>query len=229
MSSSEGTVRGLKGVVTGFREISTEFPISKINIARASTDITTKGFRLILKLRQSDGTWVKVDELRDTNINRIRLSGGRKGRSIPSYTKKISPPIPATAFRLEFYGHGWFDAADISLYTLRKKSVKIRKLPWMGIYRYSLNDRKGSMVVTLQLTQSSNGLTGVIRAWAVSSRDKGLNFDFKKPVTGACSGNSGKIKIEGQPYDRAILYENGQKLAFYDAKDNKKYVLQRIR
>ena len=85
------------------------------------------------------------------------------------------------------------------------------------------------MVVTLQLTQSGNRLSGVIRAKAVSSRDKDLNFDFKKTITGACSGNRGKIKMEGQPYDKVILYENGQKLAVYDAEDNKKYVLHRVR
>ncbi len=109
------------------RNFNRVIPISKIYIGEASTDITTQGFRLILKLRRPDGRWVVVDELRNTNINRSRLSGGRKGHSIPSYTKRISPPIPATAFRLEFYGHGWFDATDIRFYTPRKKSGKINK------------------------------------------------------------------------------------------------------
>ena len=95
-------------------------PISKIYIKRASTDVTTRGFRLILKLRRPVGTWVKVDELHDTNINRSKLSNGRIGVSIPPYTKNILPPVRATAFRLEFYGHGWFDAEDIRLYTPRK-------------------------------------------------------------------------------------------------------------
>ena len=204
-------------------------PISGIYIGRASTDITTRGFRLVLKLKRPDGRWVVVDELRNTNINRSKLSNGKIGRSIPPYTKRISPSIPATAFRLEFYGHGWFDAADIRFYTPRKKSVKSKKLPWTGTYRYSLKDKEGSIDVTLQLTQSGTRLTGVIRAKAVAPAGKGLNFDIRKKVTGVCSGNRGKIKMEGQPYDKVVLLENGRKLSIYDAEDNKKYVLHRVR
>ncbi len=356
------------------RNFSRVIPISKIYIGRASTDITTKGFRLVLKLRRPNGTWVVVDELRNTNINRTVLSGGAKGRSISSYTKRISPPIKATAFRLEFYGHGWFDASDIRFYTPRKKSGKIEKtsnqrkivvtadrnvfpnpavgddqadannfvidgnqsrgwvrllfrnsmlnairgksvilkltistvksaasangiviyhngvvvgrvgkvahgqivkialdlgktritngkldlvlkaagddaayikskasgqgaeliivskFPWTGTYRYSLNDRQGSMVMIIQLTQNGSRLTGVAKAKAVSSSDKDLNFEFKKTVTGVCSGNRGKIKMEGQPYDKVVLIDNGRKLVVYDAEDNKKkYVLRRVR
>jgi len=95
--------------------------VSRISIARASTDITTDGFRLTLKLQKENGQWVTVDELRDTNINRTQLSGGNVGNSIPSYSKSIDPPIRAKAFRLEFKGHGWFDAGDIRL-TMKKVS-----------------------------------------------------------------------------------------------------------
>jgi len=91
--------------------------VTGVYIGRASTDIRTKGFRLILKLKKSTGEWITIDKLHDTNINRTALSGGAIGKSIPSYTKKLSPAIKATAFRLEFYGHGWFDATDIRIYT----------------------------------------------------------------------------------------------------------------
>lgn len=90
--------------------------VTGVYIGRASTDITTKGFRLVLKLKKTNGQWITIDELHDTNINRTVLSGGAKGQSIPSYTKKLSTVIKATAFRLEFYGHGWFDATDIRIY-----------------------------------------------------------------------------------------------------------------
>ena len=91
--------------------------VTGIYIGRASTDITTEGFKLVLKLRKENGEWITISELHDTNINRTKLSGGAIGKSIPPYTKHIAPAIKATAFRLEFYGHGWFDATDIKIYT----------------------------------------------------------------------------------------------------------------
>ena len=214
------------------RDFGRVIPISKIYIGRASTDVTTRGFRLVLKLRKPDGTWVAVDTLRDTNINRSKLSNGRIGVSIPSYAKRIKPPIPATAFRLEFYGHGWFDAADIRLYKPKKghgSKAAQRRQPWTGTYRFDLKDREGTMSVVLKLAQNGTRLTGTIRARAVSSKRKDLNFDFKKKVTGTCNGNRGRIKLEGQPSDKAVLLEDGNKLALYDAEDNKKYVLRRVR
>jgi len=103
------------------------------------------------------------------------------------------------------------------------------RLPWTGIYRYNLNDRQGFIVVTLKLTQRGNKLTGTIRAKTVSKNNREENFDFSKSITGVCSGNKGKIKMEGQPYDKVVLFENGHKLAIYDAEGNEKYVLLRIR
>ena len=120
--------------------------VTGIHIGRASTDITTKGFRLVLKLKKSDGKWIIIDELHDTNINRTALSGGAIGKSIPSYTKKLSPAIKATAFRLEFYGHGWFDATDIRLSAHKsggkgKKPITIKDF---GGY-WQLVEEKGSI------------------------------------------------------------------------------------
>ena len=77
--------------------------------------------------------------------------------------------------------------------------------------------------------QQGNRLKGTIYAKAVSAKDRNANFNFKKSITGMCSGTKGKLKIEGQPADKAVLFDNGKKLALYDAEDNKKYVLQRIR
>ena len=91
--------------------------VTGIHIGQASTDITTDGFKLVLKLKKTDGTWVLVEELHNTNINRTELSGGAVGNSIPPYSKSLSPAIKATAFRLEFYGHGWFSATDIRIYS----------------------------------------------------------------------------------------------------------------
>jgi len=97
--------------------VSAQF-ITGVYIERASTDITTNGFRLVLKLKKPNGEWVIIEELYDANINRTALSGGAVGQSIPSYSKKLSPAIKATAFRLEFYGNGWFDATDIGIETM---------------------------------------------------------------------------------------------------------------
>ncbi|MBI3925337.1 MAG: hypothetical protein HY319_07355 [Armatimonadetes bacterium] len=90
--------------------------VVEIQIRRASTDITTEGFRLAVKLRGRDGAWILVDELRDTNINRTALSGGRSGRSLPDYRKRLERPIPADAIRIEFSGHGWFDLEDVEVF-----------------------------------------------------------------------------------------------------------------
>ena len=91
--------------------------VTGVYVGEASTDITTEGFRLVFKLKKPNGEWVTIDELNDVNINRTALSGGAIGKSIPSYTKRLSSAIEATAFRLEFYGNGWFDATDIRIYT----------------------------------------------------------------------------------------------------------------
>ena len=99
------------------KDFSSSQLVTGISIGRAITDITTKGFRLVLKLKKPDGEWLTIDELHDTNINRTQLSGGAVGQSIPSYSKHLSPAIEATTFRLEFYGHGWFDATDIRIDT----------------------------------------------------------------------------------------------------------------
>ena len=99
------------------RDFTNPVDISEIFIGRASTDVTTDGFQIIIKLQKEDGQWILIDELKDTNINRTQLSFGNTGRSIPQYRKTVKPSFLAKGFRLEFHGHGWFDAADIRIYT----------------------------------------------------------------------------------------------------------------
>lgn len=101
------------------RDFEAPADIAEIYIGRASTDVTTEGFRIVIKLQKENGQWVVVGELKDTNINRTRLSFGNIGKLIPFYRKALSPPVRAKAFRLEMVGHGWFDAQDIRLISSR--------------------------------------------------------------------------------------------------------------
>lgn len=92
------------------------YDVSEIRVAQASTDVTTAGARLLIRLQGPSGSWVVVDDLRETNINRTGpLSGGAIGRSLPPYRKTLSPPVRARVFRLDLSGHGWFGASDIQV------------------------------------------------------------------------------------------------------------------
>ncbi len=97
------------------RDFETSVDIAEIYIGRASTDVTTDGFRIVIKLQKENGQWIVVDELRNTNINRTQLSFGNVGKSIPFYRKILAPAVRAKSFRLEMLGHGWFDAEDIRI------------------------------------------------------------------------------------------------------------------
>ncbi len=89
--------------------------IHSFYIGRASTDITTEGFVLTVKFKNEAGKWVPIVIYKGANINRKKLSYGKTGLSIPSQTYTLEHPQKARAFRLEFEGHGWFDAADIRI------------------------------------------------------------------------------------------------------------------
>jgi tetratricopeptide (TPR) repeat protein len=91
------------------------YEIREISVGKAGSDVSTKGARIVLKLQRPDGTWVVVDELRETNIGWVELSGGAHGRSIPDYRKALTPPIASRAFRIELSGNGWFNVADVRL------------------------------------------------------------------------------------------------------------------
>lgn len=89
--------------------------VSGIYIGRAGTDIKTEGSTITLKLQKENGEWIVVDQLKNTNINWSELSYGNVGKSIPSYSKTLNPPVSAKAFRLELKGNGWFIAGDIRI------------------------------------------------------------------------------------------------------------------
>ncbi|HXY40424.1 MAG TPA: tetratricopeptide repeat protein, partial [Vicinamibacteria bacterium] len=91
------------------------YEIREIAIARAGSDVSTRGARIVLKLQRPDGAWVVVDELRETNIAWAELSGGGHGRSIPAYRKVLVSPVASRAFRVELSGNGWFSVADVRL------------------------------------------------------------------------------------------------------------------
>jgi tetratricopeptide (TPR) repeat protein len=89
------------------------YEIREIAVGKAGSDVSTDGVRIVLKLQRPDGTWVVIDELRDTNIGWAELSGGARGRSLPAYSKALTPPVAARAVRIELSGHGWFNVSDI--------------------------------------------------------------------------------------------------------------------
>jgi|GEM_PF-3289441 len=99
------------------KDFSNILNVTGITIEKAGTDVTTQGSRIVIKLADENGRWIVIDDLTDTNINWADLSGGRKGRSVPSYTKSLSRPVRAKAFRIEFTGNGWFHASDIRIMT----------------------------------------------------------------------------------------------------------------
>jgi tetratricopeptide (TPR) repeat protein len=89
--------------------------IHSFYIGMASTDITTDGFVLTVKFKNEADEWVPVVVYKGANINREKLSYGKTGLSRPPQTYNLKHPQKAKAFRLEFEGNGWFDAADIRI------------------------------------------------------------------------------------------------------------------
>jgi tetratricopeptide (TPR) repeat protein len=89
--------------------------IHSFYIGRASTDITTEGFVLTVKFKNEADKWVPIVIYKGANINREKLSYGKTGLSRPPQTYELKHPQKAKAFRLEFEGHGWFDAGDIRI------------------------------------------------------------------------------------------------------------------
>jgi hypothetical protein len=98
--------------------------IHSFYIGRASTDITTDGFVLTVKFRNEADEWVPIVVYKGANINREKLSNGKTGLSIPPQTYDLKHPQKAKAFRLEFEGNGWFDAADIRINSTPAPSEK---------------------------------------------------------------------------------------------------------
>jgi len=134
------------------RDFETPADIAEIYIGRASTDVTTEGFRIVINLQKENGQWLIVDELKNTNINRTQLSFGNIGKSIPFYRKKFSPPLRAKAFRLEMFGHGWFDAQDIRLISGGHTDAAI---PSSGDHASQTSKRSGK-IFTVQVSSDRN-------------------------------------------------------------------------
>ncbi len=206
--------------------------VSKIYIGKASTDITTDGFKLTLKLKKPDGKWIVIDELHNTNINRTELSGGAKGKSVPPYTKVLNPPVKAVAFRLEFYGHGWFDATDIRIIsdTIQNAKNKIAEQttinnPFTGLYKTRVKNKNGVLNMTLRLVQNENKLSGTFRVQIMYFKSSYENSDDTQPFTGNCSKNQGTLIIDGESVP-IHLYDNRQKLKI--GTPSGEFILQRI-
>lgn len=89
--------------------------IHSFYIGLAATDITTDGFVLTVKFKNEADKWVPIVIYKGANINKEKLSYGKTGLSRPPQTYDLKHPQKAKAFRLEFEGHGWFDAADIRI------------------------------------------------------------------------------------------------------------------
>ncbi len=92
------------------------YRVTRITIASAGTDVTTEGSSIEVQLLKPDGGWVRLDRMENTNINRVNLSGGGIGNSVPDYSLSLSQPIEATAIRLLLTGNGWFSAQDVAVY-----------------------------------------------------------------------------------------------------------------
>lgn len=80
------------------------YEISKIRVRHAYSDLRYAPCTdIYLKVRNLDGEWVTVDHLQNTNLN--------------FYTKTLTTPIKATAFRLVMTDlNGWFSATGLSLH-----------------------------------------------------------------------------------------------------------------
>lgn len=86
------------------RELDGAYDVSTIRIRHAYADLRYLPCTdVYVKLRTVDGEWVTVDHLQNTNLH--------------FYSKQLSTPIKATAFRLVMTDkNGWFSATGLSLH-----------------------------------------------------------------------------------------------------------------
>ncbi len=152
--SSQG---GADWLQRGFGSI---YRVDQISIGVAGTDVSTDRSSLELLLQAPDGQWVQIDKLSDTNINMSRLTGGAKAHSIASYTRRLSPPIAATAFRLNFQGHGWFVAQNIAI-TGQRIGPEASRPPESRPPSHNLSGAwRSSAGVVLNIQDNGSNLTG---------------------------------------------------------------------
>ena len=95
--------------------------VHEVRIDSLYTDITTQGAHLVVKLRGADGRWRTVLDLRDTNVNKTRMSNGSNARSVGPQAIRVTP-VWANALRVEFTGHGWFGADDIQIWARQQRA-----------------------------------------------------------------------------------------------------------
>lgn len=106
------------------------YRVTAVRIIEAGTDVTTNNSSMEMLLLAPDGRWVRLDRLENTNINKVHLSGGGRGNSVPDYSLSLSQPVEARAFRLALTGNGWFGARDIAIYgTAVNATVKTNPPP----------------------------------------------------------------------------------------------------
>ena len=210
--------------------IQKDFPspqlVTGIYIGKASTDITTDGFKLILKLKKPSGEWITVDELHNTNINRTKLSGGAIGKSIPPYTKDITPAIKATAFRLEFYGHGWFDATDIRIYTKSPstKSSNSGKTSGMGS-----NITTYTGIGAKKEVGSSQKINDAKRKAALAKRIQAIKAAAKARAAAAAVKHPVSSSSHKEAIDSRDISQNDQYVQGFAGKWNSTYGVMELR
>lgn len=95
--------------------------VHEVRIQSLWTDITTQGAHLVVKLREADGRWRTVLDLRDTNVNKTQMSNGSSARSVGPQAISVTP-VWANALRVEFAGHGWFGAEDIQIWARQQRA-----------------------------------------------------------------------------------------------------------
>lgn len=120
--------------------------MTAVRIVEAGTDVTTDNSAMEMLLLAPDGRWVRLDRLENTNINKVQLSGGGRGNSVPDYSLSFSQPIEATAFRLTLSGNGWFGAKDIAIYGTAVKTTPPPSKAGVGEVVAILENRSGQNV-----------------------------------------------------------------------------------
>ncbi|WP_237154017.1 hypothetical protein [Oryzibacter oryziterrae] len=75
-----------------------------VYLGLAGTDITTVGSRIKISMRQTNGAWKTIVDLREADI--VRPITGQ-GTIMDPLTIRF-PPITVTTVRVDMSGHGWF-------------------------------------------------------------------------------------------------------------------------
>lgn len=105
-----GWTNSRDGFAWAQRDFGGTYMIDEITVVEAYSDWNHGNCTSIdFSLLAPGGDWVRVDRLTDANI----VSTGQGTQT--SYRLLLDTPVPATAFRLDMFGHGWFVGRDIRL------------------------------------------------------------------------------------------------------------------